>query len=247
MLTQSNITDELAEVEASSSETDAEATVRWAVDRYRDRLALALSLGIEDTLLLHLVADAARSLPAEQRPRAFVLDTGRLPEESYQLLESARDRYAIRIETYFPDAAAVEAIYRDAGPLSFYASVEARKHCCHVRKVEPLARALSGAEAWMTGLRRAQSPTRGSTERLDLDERGLVKVSPLAHLSDEETWALAKQHDVLVHALHRRGYPSIGCAPCTRAVQPGEPTRAGRWWWEDPTLKECGLHTGGQK
>ena len=247
MTIDANITDELSRVEAATSPADAAAVVAWAVDRFRSRLALALSLGIEDTLLLHLVAEAARTLPEHERPRAFVLDTGRLPEESYQLLEAARDRYALSIETYFPDAAAVEAIYRTAGPLSFYASVEARKHCCHVRKVEPLSRALVGADAWMTGLRRAQSPTRDAVERLALDERGMVKISPLAHLSDEETWALAGKHDVLVHPLHRRGYPSIGCAPCTRAVAAGEPSRAGRWWWEDPTLKECGLHTGDKK
>lgn len=245
MTTVSNITDELSRIDAAAP--DAVAVVGWAVERFRSKLALALGLGIEDTLLLHLVAEAAATLPAHEHPRAFVLDTGRLPEESYQLLEAARGRYAIPIEVYFPDASAVEALYRTAGPLSFYASVEARRHCCHIRKVEPLARALVGAEAWMTGLRRAQSPTRGTVDRLEVDERGLVKVNPLAHLSDDDTWALAATHDVLVHPLHRRGYPSIGCAPCTRAVQPGEPSRAGRWWWEDPTHKECGLHVSGAK
>jgi len=242
MVAISTIADEVTTIEANLDENDALGLLRWAVDRFGPRLSLALSLGIEDTLLLDLLAEAARHLPSAERPRAFVLDTGRLPVETYEVLESARDRYALPIDVYFPDAAAVEALYRAEGPLSFYGSIEARKRCCHVRKVEPLGRALAGAEAWVTGLRRAQGPTRGEVARVERDERGLVKLSPLACFSDEATMALAESRGALVHPLHRRGYPSIGCAPCTRAVKPGEPARAGRWWWEDPTLKECGLH-----
>jgi phosphoadenosine phosphosulfate reductase len=175
----------------------------------------------------------------------FTLDTGRLPNESYEQLDRLRGQYRLPIAVYFPRAEVIEDLYRRKGPLSFYDSVDNRKECCAIRKIEPLGRALSGMTAWMTGLRRAQGPTRTETARVER-EGALYKLSPLAHLTDEETWALAKSLDVPVHPLHQKGYPSIGCAPCTRAVQPGEPARAGRWWWEDPSLKECGIHTRGR-
>jgi phosphoadenosine phosphosulfate reductase len=240
----SKITDELAGVDGRLAAEDVAGLVRWAVERFGDRLALALSLGIEDTILLHLLDEAAGA--AGVHPQVFTLDTGRLPVESYEQLERLRDRYHLPITTYFPQAAAVEGLYVRKGPLSFYNSVEDRKECCQIRKVEPLARALAGAEAWMTGLRRAQGPTRAELPRIERDPEGRTKLSPLVHLSDEATWALAERLDVPVHPLHRRGYPSIGCAPCTRAIEPGESARAGRWWWEDPSLKECGIHTRGK-
>jgi phosphoadenosine phosphosulfate reductase len=237
----SNIADVSSASWESLPESDVAGFVLAVVDHFGDRLALAHSLAIEDTVLLHHLADAARR--TAKRPRVFTLDTGRLPEESYQQLERLRDRYPLPIEVVFPQAAAVEALYRRKGPFSFFESVEERKGCCAIRKLEPLARALVGADAWMVGLRRAQSPTREQIERVEREPRGRYKLSPLAHVSDEEIWADAERLDVPVHALHRRGYPSIGCAPCTRAVAPGESMRAGRWWWEDPEHKECGLHT----
>jgi phosphoadenosine phosphosulfate reductase len=238
----SDLAQDPSSIEGRLGPNDVRGLVRWAVDRFGERLVLAHSLSIEDTILHHLLDEASRG--SERRPRVFTLDTGRLPQESYEQLERLRDRYTLSIETYFPDARAIEALYRQKGPLSFYNSVDDRKECCHIRKVEPLGRALSGAEAWMVGLRREQSPTRASVARVEPDPEhgGIWKLSPLCHLTEEETWALARELDVPVHPLHKRGYPSIGCAPCTRAVQPGEPARAGRWWWEDPSLKECGLH-----
>ncbi len=230
---------------AAHAPDDVRGVIRWATERFGDRLALALSLGIEDTIMLHLLDEAAAAVGV--RPRVFTLDTGRLPPESYEMLERLRDRYRLPIEVFFPRAEAVEQLYRLKGPLSFYNSVEDRKECCGIRKVEPLGRALAGAEAWLVGLRRAHGPTRAEVQRVerDIGNGGLWKLSPLIALGDEETWALAKALDVPVHPLHGRGYPSIGCAPCTRAVAPGDPPRAGRWWWEDPDQKECGLHRRG--
>lgn len=214
--------------------------VAWALDRYGERLALALGLNVEGTILLHLL-DAAASRSA-LKPRVFTIDTGRLHGESYELLERLRSRYHLPLEIYFPRTPAVEALYRARGPLSFFESVDNRKECCAIRKVEPLGRALEGVDAWMAGLRRAQGPTRASTERIERDADGRSKLSPLAEFTDEEVWEEARRLQVPVHPLHLRGYPSIGCAPCTRAVQPGEPARAGRWWWEDESLRECGIH-----
>jgi phosphoadenosine phosphosulfate reductase len=239
----SKITDEQSKIEDRFSASDAAGLVAQAVREFGDRLALALSLAVEDTILLHLVDEAAAH--EKLRPRVFTLDTGRLPNESYEQLERLRERYRLPIEVYFPDASAVQDLYARKGSLSFYDSVDNRKECCSIRKGEPLARALQGMSAWMTGLRRAQGPTRTEVPRVERDG-ALWKLSPLALLSDEETWALAKSLDVPVHPLHSRGYPSIGCTPCTRAVRQGEPSRAGRWWWEDPSLKECGIHTRGK-
>jgi phosphoadenosine phosphosulfate reductase len=238
----SKITDDspiLAALDADLDDRDVRGLLARAVERHGARLTLALSLGIEDTILLHLLDELAEERGVA--PRVFTLDTGRLPGESYEHLERLRDRYRLPIEVYFPKADAVEALYRERGPLSFYESVDERKRCCAIRKVEPLSRALTGIDAWVTGLRRAHGPTRSDVARVE-DDAGRTKLSPLVHFSDDEVWALATKLDVPVHALHRRGYPSIGCAPCTRAVAPGEPSRSGRWWWEDASLKECGLH-----
>lgn len=199
--------------------------------------AFASSFGAEDMLLLDLIA-AAR-LPIA----VFTLDTGRLPEETHALVERARQRYGIAIDAYVPDAAALEALQREHGPNPFYRSIELRQRCCAVRKTAPLARALAGRDAWITGLRRAQSVTRAAIAVEDWDAaHALPKFSPLADWSDAAVWDYLRAFDVPVSALHARGYPSIGCAPCTRAVAPGEDIRAGRWWWESAEHKECGLH-----
>jgi phosphoadenosine phosphosulfate reductase len=239
----SKITDDPSKIQAELTGRSPAEVVRWAVDQYGPRLTLALSLAIEDTILLHLLDEAAAD--RADKPRVFTLDTGRLPQESYEQLDRLRDRYKLPIETYFPRAEGVEKLYQLKGPLSFYNSVDDRKECCAIRKVEPLGRALAGADAWIVGLRRAQGETRAAIEIAAREADGRWKLSPLALLSDEQTWALARELDVPVHPLHQKGYPSIGCAPCTRAVHPGEPARAGRWWWEDPSLKECGIHTRG--
>ena len=198
--------------------------------------AFACSFGVEDMVLLDAIALNARGI------EVFTLDTGRLPEETHALLESVRDRYPIAIRTYFPDARTIQAWVEQNGPNAFYKSVSQRQQCCQIRKVEPLQRALAGKKSWITGLRREQSQARQTlaSESWD-DANGLIKINPLLEWTSDDVWAYIKINDVPYNALHDRGYPSIGCAPCTRAVQPGEDSRAGRWWWESST-KECGLH-----
>ena len=216
----------------------AERILDTALRAFHPRIAFACSLGLEDVVLLDLI------WRRECRPRIFVLDTGRLPQETYDTLAAVRARYGLPIEAYFPDTAAVQALLAAKGPNSFYASLENRLECCRIRKVEPLGRALAGAAAWITGLRRDQGATRGGLDpfQWDADHGGMVKVNPLVHWSLEQVWDYVRVHDVPCNPLHARGYPSIGCAPCTRAVQPGEDPRSGRWWWERPEHKECGLH-----
>ena len=223
------------------AERGPEALLADLVKRYADRLTLASSLGAEDQVLTHML------LAIEPRARIFVLDTGRLHQETYDLMARTMSRYGMRYEVLFPDAAAVQEMVSGAGPNLFYASVAGRKRCCEVRKVEPLGRALAGADAWITGLRRAQSTERADTPAVEWDAaHAAVKANPLAAWSDEQVWGYLRAHGVPYNVLHDRGFLSIGCAPCTRAVEPGEPARAGRWWWEQGTAKECGLHVGGR-
>ena len=215
-----------------------DATLRWALDRFHPRIAFASSFGAEDVVVIDLLA---RIRPDA---RIFTLDTGRLHEETYDVMERIRRRYGLAIETQFPDRAALEPLERSQGYFSFRDSIEARKECCRIRKVEPLRRALHGLEAWITGLRRQQSVTRTGVEKVEIDSGfGLVKVNPLADWTEQDVWDHIRKNDVPYNPLHDRGFPSIGCAPCTRAIQPGEDARAGRWWWEQPAQKECGLHT----
>jgi phosphoadenosine phosphosulfate reductase len=215
----------------------ADVVLAWAERRFGARAAIASSFGVEDVVLIDLARRHAPSL------RLFTLDTGRLHPETYELVEVVRRRYGVEVETHFPEREAVEALQARAGPFSFRESVEARKECCGIRKVEPLRRALAGREAWVTGMRREQSVTRTGVEVVERDAAsGLLKLNPLAHWSQAQVWAYVKEHGVPYNALHDAGYPSIGCAPCTRAVRPYEDARAGRWWWESPEGRECGLH-----
>ena len=201
------------------------------------RAALASSLGAEDMVLLDAIVRSGATIDV------FVIDTGRLHAETLQLLEVARARYGRPIEVYRPLDGAVADFVGAHGPNGFYGGVAERHLCCGLRKVEPLGRALAGRDAWLTGQRRAQGPERASLalEETDVD-RGIAKHNPLAFWSDEDVRGYIARHDVPLNALHARGYPSIGCEPCTRAVRPGEDPRAGRWWWERGTAKECGLH-----
>ena len=219
--------------------TEADAgTVLEAVEaRFGSDAAIASSFGVEDIVLLHLAARHAPSLTV------FTLDTGRLPEETYEVMDLMRRRFQLRIETYAPERADVEALESQHGYYSFRESVEARKACCAVRKVAPLRRALHGKRAWVTGLRREQTETRTDIDVAGWDSGfGLWKFNPLAGWSTAETWAHIRDNGLPYNRLHDLGYPSIGCAPCTRAIKPYEPLRAGRWWWEDAEHKECGLH-----
>ncbi|HEX5363955.1 MAG TPA: phosphoadenylyl-sulfate reductase [Gallionella sp.] len=200
-------------------------------------VTFANSLGAEDMVLTDLIAKRAIDI------EMFSLDTGRLPAETYVLMQQLRERYKLPLKVYFPESASVEAYVAQHGVNGFYDSVENRKGCCFVRKVEPLRRALSGKGAWVTGMRREQAATRGSLEVSSFDaDNGLQKFNPLLEWSNAEVWEYIKANDVPYNKLHDQFYPSIGCAPCTRAITPGEDIRAGRWWWENPENKECGLH-----
>ena len=200
-------------------------------------LCFANSFGAEDMVLTDLIL--ANALPIE----IFSLDTGRLPAETYTLIGNVEKRYDTKLKIYFPDATEVENFVRQHGINAFYDTVELRKACCGVRKMGPLRRALAGKKAWITGLRAAQSVTRTELALREFDAaNGLEKLNPLRDWSEAEVWAYIRLHEVPYNALHDQFYPSIGCAPCTRAIAVGEDVRAGRWWWEDPASKECGLH-----
>lgn len=212
--------------------------LRLSIARHRPAV-FTTSLGAEDMVVLDLLV--RHDLVAE----VVTLDTGRLPEETHALLDAARERYGRPIRTLHPQPEALAAFVTAQGSNAFYRSVELRKRCCEIRKLEPLARALAGHRLWITGLRRGQGPTRADLPVLAPDaQHGLMKLAPLVDWSADDVWAYVGRHDVPVSALHARGYPSIGCAPCTRAIRPGEPERAGRWWWEASEAKECGLHVG---
>ena len=198
--------------------------------------AFACSFGAEDMVLLDVIARDAREI------EVFSLDTGRLPEETHALLDTVRDKYPIPIRLYFPESQAVETWIEQNGPNGFYRSVAQRLQCCEIRKVRPLQRALAGKKSWVTGLRREQSAQRQNLQIQSWDDaNGLLKFNPLLEWTNDDVWSYLRTNGVPHNALHDRGYPSIGCAPCTRAVQPGEDSRAGRWWWES-SEKECGLH-----
>jgi len=200
--------------------------------------AFASSLGAEDMVLTDIIFEDGLAI------ETFTIDTGRLPNETYAVLDAIAARYGARPRILFPRAEAVEAYVTSHGVNGFYNSVELRKACCHIRKVEPLHRALSGKKSWITGLRREQAVTREDLAEQSFDAaNGLMKFNPLLDWSHDEVWSYIRTHAVPYNALHDRGYPSIGCAPCTRAVAAGEDIRAGRWWWENADSKECGLHS----
>ena len=215
------------------------ALLREAVAEFgpNGELAFANSFGAEDMVLTDLILSHALPITV------FSLDTGRLPAETYSLIGEVERRYDTKLEIYFPDAGAVEQYVRGHGINAFYDSVELRKACCGVRKMEPLRRALAGRKAWITGLRAAQSVTRAGLPVRETDTaNGLEKLNPLTDWTETEIWAYIRINEVPYNALHDQFYPSIGCAPCTRAIAVGEDVRAGRWWWENPETKECGLH-----
>lgn len=200
-------------------------------------VTLASSFSVEDMVLTDMIDRHGLAIGI------FTLDTGRLPDETYALMQATRERYRTPVAVYAPQAAAVESYVAAHGPNGFYDSIERRQSCCAIRKVEPLRRALAGKQGWVTGLRRQHSPTRHDLPLREWDEgNGLHKFNPLAAWTNEDVWAYVKAFEVPYNALHDRGYASIGCAPCTRAITVGEDIRAGRWWWENPETKECGLH-----
>jgi thioredoxin-dependent adenylylsulfate APS reductase len=216
----------------------AEELLAWALERFHPRLAISAAGGVDGMVLV----DMAWRLNPDVR--VFTLDTGRLPAETYELFERVRERYGIAVEFEYPETDAAAAMVTEHGPNLMYGSVDLRLRCCEVRKVEPLKRKLSTLDAWIAGLRREQWRSRGNIAKveLDRDHGGIVKVNPVADWTLDRVWDYVREREVPYHPLFDQGYTSIGCAPCTRAVAPGESERAGRWWWEEETDKECGIH-----
>jgi phosphoadenosine phosphosulfate reductase len=195
------------------------------------------SFGLEDQAITHAIFSKNLSI------RVVTLDTGRLFRETYELHRQTLDKYGKQIETFFPNASDLEPFLLKNGPDSFYSSIDQRKECCHIRKVIPLDRALKGTKIWITGIRKEQSGNRSDMPMIELDAaKDLFKVHPILNWTFEDTWKYIRDHKIPYNSLHDTGYPSIGCAPCTRAIEPGEDFRAGRWWWENEDTKECGLH-----
>jgi len=215
----------------------SDETLRWFLSEYKNRIVLSSSLGLEDQVLTDMVIKIA------PETRVFTLDTGRLFYETYELIEKTCLRYKIKMEVYSPKHEEVEEMVAEKGINLFYLSIENRKECCHIRKINPLKRAFAGSDVWICGLRKDQSVTRTENQLIEWDEaNGMIKLNPLIDWTEQQVWDYIKLNNVPYNILHDKGYPSIGCQPCTRAIFPGEDIRAGRWWWESADSKECGLH-----
>jgi len=229
---------EVEKLAAQYESQSAEDVLGWALGKFHPRLALSNSLQTEDMVVLDI---AWRIQPAV---RVFTLDTGRLPQETYDMMDRVRDHYGAKLEVLFPDAAEVRAMVESKGLNLFYESVENRHECCDVRKVQPLQTFLKGLDGWVTGLRRDQWASRTNIRKIEIDAAngGILKVNPIADWTEQQLDDYVKAHNVPRHVLYAKGFTSIGCLPCTRATKPGENPRAGRWWWEEAAQKECGLH-----
>ncbi len=207
------------------------------MENHPGKVVFSTSLSAEDQVVTHMLTELV------EEPPIFTLDTGRLFYETYDLIDKTNKHYGINIKIMFPDSARVEEMTNQQGINLFYDSIANRKRCCNVRKIEPLKRALSGNEVWITGLRSEQSPTRNNMQFAEWDAcNHIIKLNPILAWTESEVWDYIKAHNIPYNALHDHGFPSLGCQPCTRAVNPGEDIRAGRWWWEQPETKECGLH-----
>lgn len=225
--------------ELNSSIGTAKEALRWASDNLHPKVAKASSFGAEDAVVMHLMLEINPDF------RFFTLDTGRLPRETYEIIDAVRKQYGVRVEVLFPDASEVEEMVSQKGVNLFYESVENRKLCCEIRKVHPMNRILATLDGWITGLRRDQTKIRGQAAMFQLDSAhdNIVKINPIIDWTWEDIQRYIKTHNLTYNSLLDKGYPSIGCEPCTRPIRPGQPLRAGRWWWEsDGNAKECGLH-----
>ncbi len=233
----------LAQIRAGELDAwPAERLIEWGFEHFAPRIALSASFGSREGMaLLHLMHRIDPS-----RARVFTIDTGRLPQATYNLMDRVRDRFGVEVEVYFPEPRRVEEMVRKRGLNLFYESFENRQLCCAIRKVEPLERALAGLDAWITGLRPGQGVTREDVRAVEIDDLhgGRIKLNPLAGWSRDRVATYVRHNNVPVNALHAKGYPSVGCDPCSRAVEPGDDERSGRWWWENADTRECGIHTG---
>jgi len=219
------------------SNASPEEVIKFFNDIFGEKLALSSSLGAEDQVLTHMYVNT------NEKPNIFTLDTGRLFPETYKLIAATNNKYNIKLKIYFPNTDEVEQMVNNKGIDPFFESIENRKLCCNIRKLGPLKRAFSGLDAWICGLRRDQAVTRFATRKVEWDEvNNIIKINPLNDWSEEDVWNYIKSNNIPYNELHDKGFPSIGCEPCTRAVKEGEDVRAGRWWWEQPESKECGLH-----
>ena len=215
----------------------------WALKNFMPNIALSCSFGAPEGLA---ILDMMHRIDSDSR--VFVLDTGRIPQATYDLMDRVRDRYGKEIEVIFPEAEAVQKMVRSKGMNLFYESIEHRQLCCRIRKVEPLNRYLSTLDAWVSGLRRDQNVTRKDTAKVEMDyiHGGIVKINPIADWTRDDILGYVKAQNVPINRLHAEDYPSVGCEPCSRAIRPGEDERAGRWWWESADTRECGIHVEGQ-
>jgi len=230
--------EKLTEIAEKIKDLDPVEALRFFADQYPGKIVFSTSFGWEDQVITHMIF--ANDIPIE----VFTLETGRLFPETYYVWNRTLEIYKKPIHAYFPDAQALQQMVDKKGPSSFYESVENRKECCGIRKLEPLRRALKGNDLWVTGIRSEQSVNRHDMANLEWDEQNqMIKFHPIFFWSLDEVKAYIKKNNIVYNTLHDKGFPSIGCAPCTRAVREGEDFRAGRWWWEDQSKKECGLHT----
>lgn len=216
----------------------AEEALKWASDNLHPRVAKASSFGAEDAAIMHMM------IKINPEFRFFTLDTGRLNQETYDVMDEVRKKYNIKLEVLFPDANEVEEMVRAKGVNLFYESVENRKLCCEIRKVHPINKILKELDGWITGLRKEQTKNREDAKMFEIDTQhnGILKINPIIDWTWDKVWNYVKENNIPYNKLLDKGYPSIGCEPCTRAIKPGEDIRAGRWWWENEEHKECGLH-----
>jgi len=227
---------EIYELNKKLSEKSTEEVLDYFFKNFQN-LAFSTSLAAEDQVVSDLI------FKNSDKTRVFTLDTGRLHPETYDVMDATNIKYQTKIEVFLPNSKEVEKLYQSQGVNGHFESIEKRKTCCYIRKIEPLKRALKNVDVWITGLRSAQNITRSNTPLIEWDNVfNLIKLNPIISWSHEDVWNYIKQNNVPYNKLHDQGYPSIGCAPCTRAIKDGEDFRAGRWWWENPENKECGLH-----
>jgi len=225
------------ELNAKFKNSKPQEVLEFLLNDTTKKAALSSSFGAEDQVLTSMMLEITKEA------NIFTLDTGRLPYETYSVMDETNLKYGIKVDVFFPNNESVEELYQTQGINGFYESIENRKRCCFIRKIEPLQRALKDVDVWITGLRASQSVTREEMQMFEYDEgNDVIKVSPLIDYSEEDVWEYINKNLVPYNKLHKQGYPSIGCAPCTRPVKEGEDIRSGRWWWENPEHKECGLH-----